>query len=149
MPAIRYLDSNVPASFKYAGLAPVAQLDRALPSEGRGQGSNPFGRATIDADFYWFTARQESPRPWNVRAKGSARVPSMAVAPILRPPAGGIAEGRTHRLSRSTTGPRNPLCREQPAAPPSTYMPEKRAGMATWNEFVVTMLSKPHLTLVA
>jgi hypothetical protein len=28
----------VPASFKYAGLAPVAQLDRALPSEGRGQG---------------------------------------------------------------------------------------------------------------
>lgn len=38
MPAIRYLDSNVPAGFKYAGLAPVAQLDRALPSEGRGQG---------------------------------------------------------------------------------------------------------------
>jgi hypothetical protein len=38
MPAIRYLDSNVPARFKYAGLAPVAQLDRALPSEGRGQG---------------------------------------------------------------------------------------------------------------
>jgi hypothetical protein len=38
LPAFRYLDSVALARFTYAGLAPVAQLDRALPSEGRGQG---------------------------------------------------------------------------------------------------------------
>ena len=42
MPAFRYLDSNVPARFKCAGRAPVAQLDRALPSEGRGQGFDAY-----------------------------------------------------------------------------------------------------------
>jgi hypothetical protein len=53
MPAIRYLDSNVPASFKYAGLAPVAQLDRALPSEGRGQGFESLRARQLNQ---WFNA---------------------------------------------------------------------------------------------
>ena len=56
MPAIRYLDSNVPASFKYAGLAPVAQLDRALPSEGRGQGFESLRARQLNQWFLDFSA---------------------------------------------------------------------------------------------
>ena len=74
MPAIRYLDSNVPASFKYAGLAPVAQLDRALPSEGRGQRFESFGRANAFNDFLIYAQIS--------RCSGKHRVSTAAWQPL-------------------------------------------------------------------
>jgi hypothetical protein len=64
MASFRYLDRNA------LDLAPVAQLDRALPSEGRGQGFESLrARQIIPIKSAFLTALE---REWVVAVRGSA-----------------------------------------------------------------------------